>query len=70
MVGKPLGNHGAKSALDLDVDLGDEIDDALLVDAEVLPEMRHLHFARAHHGLDGGREQKRLRDVSHRRRAS
>ena len=70
MVGEPLGNHGAKSALDLDVDLGDEIDDALLVDADVLPEVRHLHFARAHDGFDGRGEEQRLRDLSHRRRAS
>jgi hypothetical protein len=70
VVGKTLGNHGAKPALDLDVDLGDEIDDALLVDADVGPEVRHLHFARAHDGLDGRGEKQWLRDLSHRRRAS
>ena len=70
MIGKPLGDHGAESALDLDVDLGDEIDDALLVDAEVLAEMRHLHFARAHDGFDGRGEEQRCEGVSHRRRAS
>ena len=70
VIGKSLGNHRAEPALDLDVDLGDEIDDALLVDAELAAEVRHLHLAGTHDRFDGRGEQERLRNVSHRTTAS
>ena len=69
VIGKSLGNHRAETALDLDINLGDQIDDALLVDSELAPEVRHLHFAGTHDRLDGRRQQERLRNVSHRTRA-
>lgn len=34
MIGKTLGNHGAAHLLALDIDFGDEIDGAFLLDAE------------------------------------
>ena len=59
MIGKPLGDQRAELALDLEVDLGDEIDRALLVDAHRAAEVRHLHVAGADDRLDGGREKDR-----------
>ena len=42
MIRKALGDELAEHPLDGDVDLGDEIDGALLVDADVAAEARHL----------------------------
>ena len=53
VIRETLGNHRAKSPLDRDVDVRDEIDGALLVDAEIRgAEVFHLHAARVHRRLD------------------
>ena len=70
VIGKPFGDHRAEAALDLDVDLGDEIDHALLVDAEVLAEMRQLHLAGAHDRFDSRGKEQWLGNVRHRATAS
>ena len=57
MIGKALGDQRAEHALDRDVDLGDEIDRALLVDrGRRVPKLRHLHVAGADDRFDGGGE--------------
>ena len=70
MVGEALRDHRAEPALDLDVDLGDEIDRAFLVDAEIAAEVFELDLSRLHDRFDGRGEQQRLRCVSHRPTAS
>ena len=60
MIGKPFGDERAEHPLDRDVDLGDEIDRALLVDAEARRRTRHLDVAGASDGLDGGGEKERI----------
>ena len=57
MIGKALGDERAEHPLDGDVDFGDEIDRALLVDAEVAAELRHLQLAGADDRLDGRGEE-------------
>ena len=52
VIGKALGDQLAEHALDGDVDLGDEIDRALLVDLEIAAELLHLQLAGADHRLD------------------
>ena len=56
VIGKSLGDELAEHPLDRHVDLGDQIDRALLVDAHVAAEARHLHVAGAHDRLDRGGE--------------
>ena len=53
VIGKALGDQRAEHALDGEVDLGDEIDRALLVDLEIAAEARHLQLAGADDRLDG-----------------
>ena len=56
MIGKALGDQLAEHALDGEVDLGDEIDGALLVDLKVAAELRHLQLAGTDDRLDRGGE--------------
>ena len=65
MIGKALGDELAEHPLDGDVDLGDQIDGALLVDAEVAAEPRHHGVAGADDGLDGGGEEQRIARGNH-----
>ena len=53
MAGKPLRDERAKSALDLEIDFGDQIDRALFIHAHRAAEMRHLDLAGPDHGFDG-----------------
>ena len=59
VIGKALGDQRAEHALDFEVDLGDEIDGALLVDAHARAELGHLQIAGAHDRFDGGGEKDR-----------
>ena len=70
MIGEPLGDHRAELALDLQIDLGDEIDRALLVDAHVGAEPGQLHLAGADDGFDGGGEIEGRKRIRHRSPAS
>ena len=57
VIGKPLGDQRAEILFDRHVDVGDEIDRALLVDPEIGgAEVLHLHAARVHDGFDRGGE--------------
>ena len=60
MIGKALGDERPEHPLDRHVDFGDEIDHTLLVDANVLAELRHLHFTGAQNGFDCCGEKKRV----------
>src|SRR2546426_858107 len=68
--GTPLRDERAEHALDLEVDLGDEVDLPFLPDVEVAAEPGHLHRARAQDGFDGGGEKDRRKRVRHRPPAS
>ena len=70
VIGKPLGDHRAELALDLEVDLGDQIDRALLVDADVGAEAGQLDLAGANDRFDRGGEVLRWDRVRHRSPAS
>ena len=59
VIGIPLGHQLAEHALDGEIDLGDEIDRALLPHGEAAAERLELHAAGAPHGLDGGGEEGR-----------
>ncbi len=56
MIGKSFADGRAESALHLEIDLGDEIDHALLVHAHLVAEVRHLNGAGSKDRLDGGGE--------------
>ena len=60
MVRETLGDQRPEHPLDLEVDRGDEIDRAFLVDSDVAAEARDLDVAGAKHGLDGGGQQERV----------
>ena len=57
VIGKALGDQRAEHLLDFEVDLGDEIDRALLLDAHAGAELGHLEIAGAHDRFDRGREE-------------
>ena len=57
MIRKALRDHRAKHALDLEVDLGDEIDLALFFDTDAGVELRDLQIAGAHDRFDGRRKE-------------
>src|SRR6185436_2797460 len=59
--GKPFGDHGAADALAFEIDFGDEIDRALLLDVKARGAAGHLDLARLQHDLDGGRKKDRIR---------
>ena len=61
MIGKALGEDRAAHALALEIDLGDEIDRALLVDAEAGLAPRQLDGAGPQDDFDGGGEEDRIR---------
>ncbi len=65
VIRKALGDELAEHPLDGEVDLGHQIDDALLVDPDVAPEPRHHDVARAHDGLDGGDDEQRIARGNH-----
>jgi hypothetical protein len=56
MIRKPLGDERPEPPLDGDVDLGDEIDRALLVDLEGAAEAFHLQIACEDDRFDGSGE--------------
>ncbi len=60
MIGKALRDHRAEHPLDFEIDLGDEIDRALLLDAHAGAELGHLEIAGAHDRLDRGGEELRI----------
>ena len=60
MIGKAIRNQVAEHPLDFQIYVGHEIDDALLVDANVAAEACDLNRAGPHHGLDGRGEQERV----------
>ena len=61
VVGETLADEGAEAALDRHVGLGDEVDCALLVDAQVvLAERGELDTAGVEHRFDGGRQEQRV----------
>ena len=67
MIGKPLANQRAKVPLDRKVDVRDEIDRALLVDAEIRgAEVRHLHAPGVHDRFDRRREEHGRDGLRHR----
>src|SRR5215217_2834211 len=49
----------AKGPLDCQVDLGHEVDDALLADGETAADRLELHATSEPYGFDGGREERR-----------
>ena len=61
MIGESFRNQIAENAFDFDVDLGDQVDRALLGDLDVVSEPRHLQIAGADDGLDGRGEKQRIR---------
>ena len=52
MVGKALGQHRPPHLLDLEIDLGDQVDHALLSDAELSPGPRELDLTGPERDLD------------------
>ncbi len=56
VIREPIRDHRAESALDLDVDVGDEIDRAFLGDAQIAADVRHLDVPGAQRRFDGGGE--------------
>jgi hypothetical protein len=60
VVGKALGDQLAEHAFDRDVDFGDEVDDALLVDLKCLPEAGHHHRTGTLDDFDRSREERRI----------
>ena len=67
VTGESLGDHRAELPLDLQVDLGDQVDRAFLVDAHVAAEPRQLHVAGTNHRLDRGGQILGRDDLRHRR---
>ncbi len=61
VIGKAFGDERAKHFLDGDIDFGDEVDRAFLVDLHAAAERGHLHVAGAHDRLDGRRHEQRIR---------
>ena len=57
VIGKALRDQRAEHALDFEIDLGDEIDRALLLDAHAGAERGDLHIAGADDRFDGGGEE-------------
>jgi hypothetical protein len=70
VIGKTLGNEGPEFTFNAQIDLGDEIDGAFLVDTEIATEMRHLNFAGAYDRLDRGGEKNGRERIRHRWPAS
>ena len=60
MIREPFRDELPKLALDGQVDFGDEIDRPFLVHANNLAELRHLHVAGAHYGLNRCRQENRV----------
>ena len=60
MIGEALPHHLPKRSLDGQIHLGDQIDRALLVNADVASEPRHHHVARLDDDLDGRRKKERV----------
>lgn len=60
MIGKARADHRAKLPLDREVDLRDEIDRSLLVDAHRRAEALDHHVTRADDGFDGGGQEQRI----------
>ena len=61
MIGKALGEDGAAHPLALEIDLGDEIDRAFLVDVKARLAPRHLDGAGLKHDFNGRGEEDRVR---------
>jgi hypothetical protein len=59
MIGEAFGDEVAEHPLDREVDLGHEIDGALLLDVNIAAEARHLDLASANDRLDGGGQKQR-----------
>ena len=57
VIGKALRDQRAEHPLDFEIDLGDEIDRALLVDAHARAELGDLEIAGAHDRFDRGGEE-------------
>ncbi len=65
VIRKTLGDELAEHPLDGEVDLGHQVDDALLVDPQVAAEPRHHGIAGAHDRLDGGDHQQGIARGGH-----
>ena len=61
MIGETLGENRAAQPLALEIDLGDQVDRALLVDAKAGLAPRQLDGAGLKHDLDGSGEEDRIR---------
>ena len=57
---KPLLDHAPEPALDFEVDLRHQVDDAFLADPHVGPEVRALHRPGVQDGLGGGGHEQRI----------